>query len=443
MHFLGREEMKRTLACCAVIVLLIQLSFCFVIPVRAAEPALLDVLNTVGFTNIVAENVSTFPAGSYNITLYAEFACLADTNELSYYQVGTDVYNMLFTGPEGGHDYLSPPISKVFNTTFEFGLSLFCEGIHRYFTENNLNPDGYTHSKVYRNLDDPRMFLIGFENLYGSAVDRDFQDMVFSIRARSHPNANFTWLPLLPVDHENVTFTASNPSAGDSPIVEYSWNFGDGNSNSTSEPEVTHAYLSPGDYNVTLVVTDSEGLTSSQSKIITIATSLKHDIAILSVTISTSHQYVGRTVNITITVKNNGDMDETFNVMVYRNATSIGTIPVSNLMVGENRTIILSWITPNLPPYQKWTINAQAPLTGDINPSDNVFTDGTFYVKMIGDVNADGRIDILDVVVAAAAYHSTPKDPNWNPQADLAPKFGLIDILDIVSIVSYYGTVAP
>jgi PKD repeat protein len=434
--------MKRTIVCCIVIALLIQLSFCFIIPVRA-EPALLETLSTLGFTNIKEENVSTFPPGSYNVTLYAEFASLADTNELSYYKVGTDIYNMLFTGPEGGHDYVSPPISKVFNTTYEFGLSMFCEGIHRYFTENNLNPDGYIHSKVYRNLDDPRMFLIGFENLYGSAADRDFQDMVISIRARSYPNANFTWLPLSPVDHEPVTFTASNPSVGDSPIVEYSWDFGDGNSNSTTEPEVTHAYTSPGNYNVTLVVTNNEGLTSSKSQIVTIATSIKHDIAILSVTINTPHEYVGRTVNITITVKNNGDVDENFNIMVYRNSTSIGTIPVSNLMVGENRTIVLSWITPNLPPYQKWTINAQAPLTGDINPSDNAFVDGTFYVKMFGDVNADGKINILDLVVAAAAYGSTPKDPNWNSQADLAPKFGFIDVLDIVSILIYYGKVAP
>jgi hypothetical protein len=39
---------------------------------------------------------------------------------------------------------------------------------------------------VYRNLDDPKMFLIGFENLY-EAGDRDYQDMVFSIRADPLP----------------------------------------------------------------------------------------------------------------------------------------------------------------------------------------------------------------------------------------------------------------
>jgi PKD repeat protein len=434
--------MKRIVVCCAVLTLLIPLSFCFIIPVRA-EPTLLEALSTLGFTNIIRENVSTFPPGSYNLTLYAEFAGLADTNELSYYQVGTNTYNMLFTGPEGGHGYLSPPISKVFNTTFGFGLSIFCEGIHRYFTENNLNPDGYVHSKVYRNLDDPRMFLIGFENLYGSAADRDFQDMVFSIRARSYPSANFTWSPLSPVDHETVTFTASDSSVGGSPIVEYSWDFGDGNSNSTSEPEVAHAYTLPGDYNVTLVVTNSEGLTSSRSQIATIATSVRHDIAILAITINTPHEYVGRTVNITITVENNGEMDETFNLMVYRNATSIGTIPVSNLTVGENRTIVLGWVTPNLPPYQKWTINAQAALTGDMNPSDNAFIDVTFYVMLFGDVNADGRVNIFDLVTAAIAFYSTPSDPNWNPQADLAPEFGFINIHDLVSILPYYGKAAP
>jgi len=49
-------------------------------------------------------------------------------------------------------------------------------------------------------------------------------------------------------------------------------------------------------------------------------------------------------------------------------------------------------------------------------PLNYVAEDGT--VKTVfpckEDVNADGKIDILDVVLAATAYASRPSDPNWN-----------------------------
>jgi len=176
-----------------------SLTFCFitfiavilflsynVVPVSASEPSLIEVFNHLGFTNVAETTVGTFPAGTYTITLYAEFAGYHNENELSYYEVNTTTYNLLFAGPEGGFGYVSPPIVKKFTVAKEFGLSMFTPELHRYFTQNYLNPDGQIHSKVYRNLDDPKMFLIGFENLYGGG-DRDYQDIVFSIRADPLP----------------------------------------------------------------------------------------------------------------------------------------------------------------------------------------------------------------------------------------------------------------
>lgn len=204
--------MKRYVACLLAITLFFPFISHLVIPAHA-EPTLLEVLTNLGFTNVAETDVSTFPSGVYNITLYAEFAGYANENELSYYQTGTETYNIIFTGPEGGSEYIVPPVSKTFTINFEFGISMLSPGPHRYFTENNLNPDGQTHNKVYRNLDDPSMYLIGFENTYGSTADRDYQDMVFSIRARSQPQASFTWTPPTPKMLEQVNFDASGSSA--------------------------------------------------------------------------------------------------------------------------------------------------------------------------------------------------------------------------------------
>ncbi len=55
------------------------------------------------------------------------------------------------------------------------------------------------------------------------------------------------------------------------------------------------------------------------------------------------------------------------------------------------------------------------------------------------DFNNDMIIDIYDIVIAAIAYGSTPIDPNWNPDCDLAELYGIIDIFDLVTVASHYG----
>jgi hypothetical protein len=55
------------------------------------------------------------------------------------------------------------------------------------------------------------------------------------------------------------------------------------------------------------------------------------------------------------------------------------------------------------------------------------------------DFNNDLIIDIYDIVIGVDAYGSTPIDPNWNDDCDLAEPYGIIDILDIVTIASHFG----
>jgi parallel beta-helix repeat protein len=56
-----------------------------------------------------------------------------------------------------------------------------------------------------------------------------------------------------------------------------------------------------------------------------------------------------------------------------------------------------------------------------------------------GDLNGDGVVDILDVTIAATAYGCVKGDPKWNQLADLAPPYGKINMLDLVTIIFYYG----
>ncbi len=516
-------SVRRHAAGLLIVVLMIS-SVSFLAVQVNAEPSLLDVLTQLGFTNVAASDATSFPAGTYNITLYAEFASYCNENELSYYQTGTDAFALVYSGPEGGSEYIVPPLSKTFRADFEFGLSMLSPS-HRYFTEYVRNPDGQNHSKIYSNLDEPGMFLIGFENLFG-AGDRDYQDMVFSLLATSNPpHANFSWLPPhpvaleetlfnatessadgasitsyfwdfgdgstvnvsdptvthvfsqlgtfnvtlivtdsegstdsmsqmvlvgglpltsfewfppLPTALETVTFNASESSTNGGSIINYFWDFGDGHNQSVSDPIATHVYDTPGDFNVTLIVTDSEGLMQNLTRTITIASAVNHDVAILDVWVNTPHEYPGRIVNITVVVENNGEVDESFNITTYRDTVAIGSFMVTNLSVGDTRTIICPWNTSGLAPYYNWTISAQAPLLGDSNPADNSLIDGQVYVKMYADVNADGFIDIYDLAAVASAFGSTPSDPRWDPQADLVKEFGIVDVMDLTMVLIHY-----
>jgi hypothetical protein len=57
----------------------------FNIKVGKAEP-LVDVLHNLGFPNIEESTAETFgPSGTYNVTLYAEWADFHDRNNLTYY----------------------------------------------------------------------------------------------------------------------------------------------------------------------------------------------------------------------------------------------------------------------------------------------------------------------------------------------------------------------
>lgn len=84
------------------------------------------------------------------------------------------------------------------------------------------------------------------------------------------PVAKFTFSPETPYAYESVTFDASASFNPDGSIINYTWNFDDGNVTAAKSPLITHMYTTSDDYNVTLTVTDEFGLTNSTSAIVTV-----------------------------------------------------------------------------------------------------------------------------------------------------------------------------
>jgi hypothetical protein len=73
----------------------------------------------------------------------------------------------------------------------------------------------------------------------------------------------------------------------------------------------------------------------------------------------------------------------------------------------------------------------------------HIVENATLYINPAGDINFDGEVDIHDVVAMSSIYGCKEGEPNWNPNADLSPPYGKIDILDLVTCVYHYGEKYP
>jgi hypothetical protein len=143
-------------------------------------------------------------------------------------------------------------------------------------------------------------------------------------------------------------------------------------------------------------------------------------------------------VKVNVTVLNEGNFTETFNVTLYANSTIVGTQTVSGLAAGAQTVLIYSWNVTGWA-HGNYTISAYAvPVLGEINVADNTCNDGVIKVVIPGDINGDGTVDIYDAILLAGAYNVVPGSPKWNPNADLKAD-DVIDIYDAIMLANHYS----
>ncbi|MEM2118137.1 MAG: cohesin domain-containing protein [Candidatus Bathyarchaeia archaeon] len=163
------------------------------------------------------------------------------------------------------------------------------------------------------------------------------------------------------------------------------------------------------------------------------------NITVQDIVVLYHETYVGRVIPINVTVLNDGDIPESFSVSLFYNSTLIATQNVVDLLPKENTTLTFNWDTAAVPPsLDLYVIRAEASiLPNELNTADNTLEDGTVKLKIVGDVNGDGIVDIDDLIAWDAAYESHSGDPNWNEQADLNYD-GKVDKADAMIILENY-----
>lgn len=54
------------------------------------------------------------------------------------------------------------------------------------------------------------------------------------------------------------------------------------------------------------------------------------------------------------------------------------------------------------------------------------------------DIDASGKVDVVDLAIVAIAYGSTPLSTNWNPRADVDAN-GMVNVIDLATLALFYN----
>ncbi|UCE15751.1 MAG: hypothetical protein JSV12_07770 [Candidatus Bathyarchaeota archaeon] len=162
------------------------------------------------------------------------------------------------------------------------------------------------------------------------------------------------------------------------------------------------------------------------------------DMSVTNVTASKTVVSQNFTMSLNVTVENQGDFTENFNVTTYANTTIIATLTNITLSSGNSTTIALTWNTTGVP-YGNCTISANATiLEGETDIVDNTLIDGWIVVTIAGDADGSGWVVADDFFLLVDAFGSRPGDSNWNPNCDFDDS-GRVVADDFFILVDNFG----
>jgi peptidoglycan/xylan/chitin deacetylase (PgdA/CDA1 family)/PKD repeat protein len=239
------------------------------------------------------------------------------------------------------------------------------------------------------------------------------------------PMASFTCYPSNTYINQPVLFDASSSKSNGGTITDYMWNFDDGNITSTSNAIASHTFVLARNYNVALTVTNTEGLNGSASELVTA------EVAVAGIFSVASNSTVSDlSFNLT-------SLELSFTVAGPSGTTGLTRVTIAKTLVANvtNLKVFLD----------EKPLQYSVTETGDSWVVSFTYTHSTHYItlalnpsRLRGDVNNDGRVNMLDVSMVAAAFGSKPTDTRWNSAADLASN-GIIDIRDIAIVARELG----
>lgn len=144
-----------------------------------------------------------------------------------------------------------------------------------------------------------------------------------------------------------------------------------------------------------------------------------HDVGIVGIMHQKTVVGQGYSPHVNVTVENQGDMTESFDVTIYWNTTEIDT-KEATLSSRDTVTIMFYWNTTGLAEYKSYALSAYAQsVPFETDTADNTVTDGTVFLVHVGDVNTDEKVRVNDILAVAMKFGSSVGDSNWDPNCDI------------------------
>jgi hypothetical protein len=371
-------------------------------------------------------------------------------------------------GVINGSTNISPPITgnvplvtMNFNVTglgesifHIFGLSLF--DVNGFQVPINVTHDGYFNNMLITSIYVDPAFRMdpslhpGNTTMF-SIVAQNFVNVrtcQFDLRFNPNVLKVLSYMVTNPIGPSFVNFQllSFNNTLGDlSGILTY-----DPVLSVPSSPIINITFIIVG-YGVSPLNLNSTALTDANGNLISHQTAdglfitAIRDVAITNVEPYPQKVYPGRIVTVNVTAANLGNLTETFTVSAYVDTTvSLGTQSVTALAPGANITLSFSWNTTGQPSCTSHALSANASFVPFEFNTTNNFMVGLIPVKIkiLGDINGDGKVDLLDLVLLANAYGSKAGDLKYNPEADFNDD-GKVNLLDLVTCAMHYGQSCP
>ena len=208
-------------------------------------------------------------------------------------------------------------------------------------------------------------------------------DVILEITMQTPPHASFFYSPIEPQVEETVTFNASASFDLDGTIETYAWDFGDGTTDTAII--VTHIFTTVGSYNVTLTVTDDDGLSDAYAQSVTVAK--------LSSTISMSTSTTTVTVGENITINGSISPTRVGATVIIEHRLLEGTWSIlTAATTDENSEYSHVWI-----PSKTGTYELKASWPGDVNtqPAESLIVTIDVIPPRVLSIKLSGEHDYL------------------------------------------------
>lgn len=263
-----------------------------------------------------------------------------------------------------------------------------------------------------------------------------------TVNVFNNPNAQFT--STTPCEPNATIFTDNSVSNSTGGIVAWNWNFGDNSTSNLQNPN--HTYATYGNYNVTLIVTNSDGCNDTIQQTVQVyekpnanftftnqcngtAVPFNSTSSIVSGSISstvwdfgdntsgtgtsTSHLYANAgTYNVTLIVSSNqGCLDTITNtITVFNNPTAQFTH--QNVCLGSaiNFNNTSSVAAPDVISSYLWAFGDGSPTSTQTNPSHTYLNEGTYTVTLIATTSnncsgvANVNVSVFDAPTASFSF---------------------------------------